>query len=409
MHFLLINHIQNARQSIRRNRIRSALTMLGVIIGIASITAVLSLSSGASKVVSDQVDSIGSNIAIIRPGTTASNLKTMLQPQIDLKYTSSTLTEKDIKTISEIPHVQAIAPLMVLNGLITADSTAPSDSSIIATTPEFAEISKIKVNDGQFLDNGVNKNTVVIGRQLSINIFGTELSIGRTLTIHEQTFTVIGVLSRINEPINYNLVDLDNTAIINFAVGKKINNDVAQIQQININIDSITNQEKTISQINETILKNHNQEKDFSVLTGSQISQPTNQLFYAITGVTAIITIISLIVGGISIMNIMLMTVSERTREIGIRKALGANNTDILWQFLIESLIISISGGIVGYIVGYALAFGLSSFLTFSPIINWQIAAISMAVSLGVGILFGIYPALKASGKDPIESLHQYN
>ena len=409
MHFLLINHIQNARQSLKRNRIRSTLTMLGVVIGIASITAILSLSSGASKVVSNQVDSIGNNIAVIRPGTSTNTIKNILQPQANLKYIASTLTEKDIKSISETPHVQAIAPLMILNGLIKADSVAPSDSTIIATTPDFAEISKIVINDGQFLDDSVNINTVVIGRQLSINIFGTESSIGRTLTIHEHVFTVIGVLARINEPINYNLVDLDNSAIIDFSVGKEINQNIAQIQQINIKIDSITNLDNAVSQVKKTIFVNHNKEIDFSVLNGSQISQPTNQLFYVITGITAIVTIISLIVGGISIMNIMLMTVSERTREIGIRKALGANNNDILWQFLIESLIISISGGIFGYIVGYITAFGLSTFLTFSPIFSWQIAAMAIAISLGVGILFGIYPALKASRKDPIESLHQYN
>lgn len=409
MHFLLINHIQNARQSLKRNRIRSALTMLGVIIGIASITAVLSLSSGASRAVSDQIDSLKNNIAIIRPSTSSDAATSLLQPQVDQKYFASTLTEKDIQSISKTPHVAATAPLMLITGLIKADSVAPSSSSIIATTPEFAKISKIKVNDGQFLDNEVNINTVVIGRQLSINLFGTELSIGRTLTIREKSFTVIGILSRIDEPTNYNLVDLDNTAIINFQVGKEINQGVTQIQQINISVDSVANLSTTVSQVKETILKNHNNENDFSVLTGDQISQPTNQLFYAITGVTAIITIISLIVGGISIMNIMLMTVSERTREIGIRKALGANNTDILWQFLIESLIISLSGGIFGYIVGYAAAFGLSTLLTFSPVINWQIATITMAISLGVGILFGIYPAIKASRKDPIESLHQYN
>ena len=157
------------------------------------------------------------------------------------------------------------------------------------------------------------------------------------------------------------------------------------------------------------LIKNHTNERDFSIFTGDQISQPTGQIFYTIAAVTTAIATISLVVGGIGIMNIMLVTVAERTREIGIRKALGASNSDIMWQFLIESLALSIGGGIAGYIGGYILAFGVSLSLPFYPAVNWQIAAAAIAISIIIGTVFGIYPAIKASRKDPIESLHQYN
>ena len=182
-----------------------------------------------------------------------------------------------------------------------------------------------------------------------------------------------------------------------------------QIQQIDIQADTVTNLNQIIIAINKTLLKNHGGEKDFSVLTGDQISQPTNQLFYAITGVMTVIATISLIVGGIGIMNIMLVTVAERTREIGIRKALGANNTDITCQFLIESLVLSVGGGIIGYFSGYIISFGIGAFLAFYPIITWQIAAIAIFISIIMGTLFGLYPAFRAAKKDPVESLHQYN
>ena len=409
MRFLLLNHIQNANQSLRSRRVRSVLTMIGITIGVASITAILSLSGGASKIISDQINSLGGNIAIIRPGVTTDLIANITQSQTHNNYATSTLTEADITYIKNTPHIQSTAPLMVLSGAIKAESTAPSNSLIVATTPQLADISNLNINEGQFLDKTISKNTVVVGTQLSINVFGTESSIGRILTIRGQPFTVIGILKRINNPINYNSIDFDNAAIINFAVGKELNQNVSQIQQIDVKADSIANLDQAIVAIKKTLLTSHGGENDFSVLIDDQISQPTSQLFYAIAGVTTVIAAISLLVGGLGIMNIMLVTVAERKREIGIRKALGASDSDISWQFLIESLLISIGGGITGYIGGYILAFGISNFLTFDPIINWQIAVVALFISLVMGTLFGLYPAIHAASEDPIESLHQYD
>ena len=409
MRFLWINHIQNAHQSLRSNRVRSILTMLGVTIGVASITTILALSSGASKVVTDQIDSLGNNIAIIRPGAINNSMTKAATTQFGQGYAASTLTESDLVYIRNIPHIKSVAPLMSLTGTIRGDSVAKSVPSILATTPELANISKLRMNQGQFLDETIDQNTAVVGAQLSVDIFGTGLSLGRTFTIHNQTFTVIGVLKRLNDPINYNSIDFDNAAIVNFGAGKKLNQNIAQIQQIDIQADSISNLGQVIIAINKTLLTSHHGENDFSVLTGNQISQPTGQLFYEIAGVTTAVAAISLLVGGIGIMNIMLVTVAERTREIGVRKALGASNSDISWQFLIESLAISVGGGTVGYVVGYALALGISSFLTFEPVISWQIAIVALSISIAMGTLFGLYPAIRAARKDPIESLRQYD
>ena len=407
MRFLLLNHIQNAYQSLRSSRIRSALTMLGVTIGIASITAILALSSGASKIISDQISSVGGNIAVIRPGNVTDPIASITQSGISRDYATSTLTESDITYIKNVANVKSIAPLMVLSGTIKADSVAPNNSPIVASTPNLADISNLQLHEGQFLDNGVNQNVVVIGSDLSVNVFGTESSIGRIISIHNQSFTVIGILKKLNDPMNYNSVDFDNAAIINFANGKKLNNNVSQIQQINVKTNPGADLSVTISDISKALINSHAGEHDFSILTGDQIAKPTSQLFYAIAGGSTAIAAISLIVGGIGIMNIMLVTVAERTREIGIRKALGANNSDISWQFLIESLAISIGGGISGYICGYILAFGISHFLTFDPAFSWEIAAIALSISIVMGTLFGLYPAMRAARKDPIESLYQ--
>jgi ABC-type antimicrobial peptide transport system permease subunit len=389
---------------------RSNLTMLGVTIGVASITTILALSAGASKVVSDQVDALGGNIAVIRPGAPSTDpLTSLTQTKTGRDYAASTLTETDLALIGQIDNVAASAPLMILSGTVKADQTAPDNTPIVATTPELAVISNLDVRVGQFIDDDINPNTAVIGTQLSIDIFGTEESIGKTLTIRGTSFTVIGVLKRMDNPINYNQVDFDNAVIVRFDSGKQLNQGVAQIQQINISSDSVSDLNQVIIDANKALLTSHNSEHDFSILSGDQISQPTSQLFYAIAGVSVAVAGISLLVGGIGIMNIMLVSVTERTREIGIRKALGATNSDITAQFIIESLAIGIGGGISGYILGYILAFAISTFLTFDPVINWQIAGVALFISIVIGTFFGLYPAIRAARKDPIDSLREYN
>lgn len=410
MRFLFINHIQNAQQSLKSSRVRSLLTMIGIAIGVASVTIILSLSGGASKIISNQINSLGGNIIVIRPGSISDNSITSInQIQPNNNYTTSTLKEPDIESISKVPNVKFAAPIMHINVAVKVNSKAIKNASIIATTPQLANISNFKIDKGQFLDDSIIKDTAVIGAKLADNIFGSESSIGRTITIHGHPLTVVGVLKDINNPINYNSVDFDNSVIINFEVGKEIAMGTTQIQQINVKANKISNLDKITKSINEILLKNHSGEKDFSILTGNKISQSTNQLFYTISGVMTAIATISLVVGGIGIMNIMLVTVAERTREIGIRKALGANNIDITLQFLIESLALSLGGGIIGYVIGYIVAFAIGTFIIFEPIFTWEIAGIAILLSAVMGTLFGLYPAIRAARKDPVESLRRYN
>jgi putative ABC transport system permease protein len=404
MRLLIRDHLSNAYESLRSNRTRTFLTCLGVSIGVASITTVLALSNGATGIVKKQIDALEGNIAVIRPAVKASQDVTAQQ-----NFSVSTLSEKDYQEIKKLPSVKTVVPLMIINGTAAKNSVRPTDTSVVASTPDLEHIANLTMGSGQFLDSATNQQTAVIGQQLSIDLFGTELSIGKTFTVRGQTFTVIGVLKRLNDPINFNTVDFDRTAIIHLAAGKQLMNGSTTLQQINIQARDPQSLPKAMDDVSAALNKLHGGDNDFTLLSGSEIAAPTNRLFSLIQGMTVAMAIIALVVGGIGIMNIMLVNVAERTREIGLRKAIGASNGHIIWQFLIESLIISIVGGFGGYVLGYVCAFAISSFLTFDPAISWQIAAVSFALSVGVGIIFGIYPAIKAARKDPIESLRQYH
>jgi putative ABC transport system permease protein len=403
MRLLLSDHLFNAYESLKMNRLRTFLTSLGITIGVASVTIVLALSAGISGVINKQVSSLNGNIAVVRPHATNTGDFTG-QPN----FTPSTITETDYATLKQLPGVEHIAPLMMIPNTPTKGTTKPADSIVIASTPDLQTIADLTVKEGQFLDEITNQQTVVIGEQLSVDLFGTNQSAGQTLTIKGNRFTVIGILKRLNNPVNIHMVDFDHAAIIHLDAGKKLAGAGAPLQQISIQAKDGTQLPSVITAVEASLAESHQGDANYTVISGSDIARPTSQLYTMIQGVSVAIASISLLVGGIGIMNIMLVSVAERTREIGLRKAVGASNAHIIWQFLIESLILGLAGGITGYIAGYLIAFIISTFLTFDPVFTWQIAGIAAALSLGVGVVFGLYPAIKASRKDPIESLRQY-
>lgn len=409
MRLLLIDHVSTAVHSLRSTKIRTLLTTLGVAIGVASVTTILSLSSGITHVISAQVHGLGGNIAVVRPGAPSKDFANLTNPVIQQSFNTSTLSEDDLTAIAQLPDVTDAAPIMIISGTLSAGKTTANNSTLLATTPAFANVSGITIDSGQFIDTVTNPNTAVIGPQLAINLFGTDQPIGQQFTVRGQKFTVIGVLKQNDDPVNFNNVDFNNAAIISLEAGKGFHQGIAQIQQINVRAKNVKALPHVIKEMNNILYQNHQKEHDYSIISGNNIATPTSQLFVAITGIMTAIAAISLIVGGIGIMNIMLVGVAERTREIGLRKAVGASNGNIIWQFMIESLIICLLGAVIGYVGGYIIAFGISTFLTFNPAITWQIAVISLGISLVVGVVFGLYPAVRAARKDPIESLRQYH
>ena len=407
---LFFDHLGDSIRSLRSNRMRTLLTTLGVAIGVASITAILSMSGGIMNVISRQVTSLEGNIILVRPGSPTFNEHMSFATPINQQmFSTSTLTEQDVESIASTKGVKEVAPLMTITGSLKTKDTTLQDKIIVASTPALASIAKLETRDGQFIDSVTNPNTTVIGPQVARNLFGTEQAIGQTFSVRNQLFTVIGVLKGMNDPINFNSIDFDTAVIVNLEAGRSLHNGKSQIQQINVRADSPSAVPSVVTAVEAQLKESRAGEQDFTLVSGQEVARPTNQLFIAVAGVMTAIATISLVVGGVGIMNIMLVNVAERTREIGLRKAIGASNRNILEQFLTESLVVSLAGGIVGYLTGYLIAFGVSRFLTFAPVITWEIAVVALGISVATGVLFGLYPAIRAARKDPIESLRQYH
>lgn len=406
---VLKTNIENAIESLHANRLRTFLTMLGVMIGIASVVVIFSLSGGVGSMISNQIVAEGGALAVVRPKELTANDKNVITSLATSKsFTQSSITNEDLGMISKIKEVSAVAPLANFSAKVRGDGEEKY-ANLLATSPNLDQTVSLKVHEGQFIADSANANTVVLGNQMAIDLFGTTQAVGKEIAMKGEKFIVIGVLTHQSSSINFSNVDFNNTAIIPYETAKRIIGDNLQIQQVNIHAKSINSLGAIQKQIESDLLKKHNGERDFEVLTGKNISHPSDKFIELSTLILAIVASVSLVVGGIGIMNIMLVNVSERTREIGIRKALGANNRHILFQFLTESMIISLGGGLFGYLIGYAFSFGVSMFLPFSPIISWQIALLVCGLSTVVGVIFGLYPAFRAARKDPIVSLRQYS
>lgn len=398
-----------ALQALRMNRARTGLTTLGIVIGVASITLILGLGTGVENTIRNQVGKLDDNVILVASGADASLVDTVKHYNPYSISATTSLTEQDYNTIKLDEHVASIAPVMLLTGSVTSSQEQSRSASIIATTPELASTLKLSVSPGEFVTNTTTRDTAVIGAKLASDLYRSNQVLGQQIVLKGRVHTIIGVLKQTDTPVNFSGIDLDNAVIVSFDDGKSFNQGVAQIQQLLIT----TKPGATLNTVHDTVesivLQNHKNEHDFSVLAGKNIAEHGSTSFQAIVLITALVATVTLIVGGIGIMNIMLVGVSERTREIGIRKALGATNTHVLGQFLIEALVMCVVGGFVGLTLGYGLAYLIALQLAFQPALSWQIAAIGLGMAFATGIIFGLYPAIKAARKDPIESLRQYH
>jgi len=407
---LLVNsHFHLAIDNLRRNRGRTFLSALGIAIGVASIVLILSLTGGINHLISANTDKNNADLVLVRPSTGKNTTENIISEfTSNNQFVKSNLTLEDVKTIGDIPEVSAVSPIASSVSAIKIGDRTVQSVNILATNADLINVVSMHLKNGQFLDSTLSKNIAVLGYDIAMQQFGGAESIAKTFNYNGKNFMVIGVLDKIDDPINYNGIDLDKAIIIDIDYASTFESSI-QIQQINartINTDAVS---KVTESIHNKLTEAKNGDQNFSVITSAEDMHPAGSLLSIVSGMLTLVASISLIVGGVGIMNIMLVSVSERTREIGIRKSVGASSGNILLQFLFESIILSISGGILGFILGYVGAFIISLLTPFAPHISWQILSITGSVSLIVGVLFGIYPAIKAATKDPIASLKYYH
>lgn len=400
----IANLLKIAFKALNNNKLRCFLTMLGIIIGVASVITMLAIGQGSKNSIKAQISEMGSNMIMIHPG----NMQRggVRQSADD----TQTLEVADYEALQTLPGIAAISPTVNSGGqLVNGNNNYPS--TIFGVTPEYLDIRKFKVKDGTlFSANDIKAaaKVCILGKTVVDNLFTNgEDPVGRVIRFGKIPLTVIGVL----EPKGTNSMgqDQDDIVLAPYTTVMKRILAIDYLQGIFASAVDESRTDETIDDITAMLRTRHKikagDDDDFEIRSQQELSEMMNSTGDMMTVLLACIAGISLLVGGIGIMNIMYVSVTERTREIGLRMSIGARSVDILSQFLIEAVIISVSGGIIGILVGVIASWLVNIIARWPVYIQLYSVILSFAVCTITGIFFGWYPARKASGLDPIEAL----
>ncbi|HZS06538.1 MAG TPA: ABC transporter permease [Blastocatellia bacterium] len=404
MDILMIFRI--AFRALARNKMRSALTMLGIIIGVAAVIAMVSIGQGAQASVQAQIASVGTNLLFVgagsqnvggvRSGTGATN--------------SNTLTVEDIEAIKrEIPSVAMASPTVNTRAqLVFANQNW--NTSVTGVSEQYPQIRKWLVQAGEFFteaDVRTAARVIVLGATVAENLFPGTDPIGQMVRVRELPFRVVGVMARRGQDAQGR--DQDDVALAPFTTVQKKLLAITYVQFANVSAISPAATYTAQDQITDLLRQRHklapNQENDFFVRNLTDVAEAADETNRIMTLLLSSIASVSLLVGGIGIMNIMLVSVTERTREIGIRMAIGARSSAVRTQFLIEAIVLSLTGGMIGIVLGLAISIVIPKMLGWPTLVSFAAIIGSVIFSAAVGIFFGYYPARKAAGLDPIEAL----
>lgn len=400
----LFESVKMAAKTLVANKMRSTLTLLGIAIGNAAVIATIGVGEGAENFVAQQVESLGTNLLFVVPGSPKAQTRPVSRPQ--------TLVLEDAKEIAaQVPSVQAVAPQLNSNQRVTYRSNNKS-TALVGVTPEFLSVRKFDVERGRFfteLDLKRNEQVAVLGSEVAEKLFGNTDPIGRQIRIKNLSFVAIGVMQPKGSTFGSNQDDaiyLPLTTMANRIVGNKSPYGT-QISFIAVSVAEESKMKLAQFQVENLLRLRHQivDEDDFTVRNQKDLQQTTGAITGALTILLGAIASISLGVGGIGIMNIMLVSVTERTKEIGLRKAIGASQQDILTQFTIEAIVLSFAGGLVGTIVGVSGIVLISSLTPFEAGISGTAIALATGVSGATGLFFGIVPAKRAAKLDAIVAL----
>lgn len=382
-----------AFKAITANKLRSFLTTLGITIGVFAIIVLVSIGSGLQSYITNEISSLGSNVIFVLPGNSG-GLGSVLSNKLTVQD-SKDLERRMIATAKVTPELRQIETIKYKN-------VKDKGAFVIGASAQYPEVVQtVKIVQGNFFSPGqesAGANVAVIGQTVYTKFFNGQNSIGKRIFLGNKLYTIVGVLGKIG---SFAGVDADNNAIVPIEVASK-QYGINSVARIDVSANSPELLPIVIRQINQTLLKKLTSD-DYSIETADSlvatISNITNMLSLALGGIAGI----SLLVGGIGVANIMLVSVTERTREIGLRKALGAKRNDILKQFLIEAIMLSVTGGIVGIALGMSVSIVIAILLV-STVTLWSVI-LAFGFSVAIGIIFGMAPAIRASKLNPIDAL----
>jgi putative ABC transport system permease protein len=406
----LLEIVRVALRGLRANRLRTGLTMLGIAIGVGAVILLVAVGTGSSKAVSDRINKLGTNTLTIfsqggarsRSGQTGTGTATR----------TAELTTADVKALQDTvqnPDIATVAPVVSASSITgTYNGSTHSPATFTGTTPNYADIRDYKVAAGNFFtdaDVDSKSRVVVLGQTVVSSLFGNEDPIGKTVTFGTTKFTVIGVLSAKGSD---GQTDSDDIVFAPYTtVQETLTGRSTSLSQIIVQAASSKKTDAASAEVTATLRTTHklsgSASNNFQVLNQASLletSNSTNRVFTVLLGAVAAI---SLLVGGIGVMNIMLVTVTERTREIGIRKAIGAKKADILGQFLVEAVLVSVLGGLAGVMAG--LVGSRFTIVGVHPVVAPYSIALAFGVAVAVGLFFGMYPANRAAALRPIDAL----
>jgi ABC-type antimicrobial peptide transport system permease subunit len=390
--------------SLTANKVRSGLTILGIVIGIASVIAMISIGQGASTQIQGNIESLGSNLLTIVPGSVRPGMGIVSSG----RGSAQTLKNEDVDVILKINGVDAVSPEVSRRFQVVSPSGKNTNSTVLGVTANYAYVRNVSMKDGVFISDAQNRSlarVAVLGPQVAEDLFGDEDPIGKGIRINKINFYVIGITAPRG---GGGFVNYDDMIYVPLLTMQKVLAGVDYLSAMAIKVQD----KNLISDVRDEIIyalaEKHRvdpQNPDFTIVSQEDILGTLNQVINTFTIFLASVAGISLLVGGIGIMNMMLTAVTERTREIGLRKAIGAKERDITLQFLIESVALTFIGGIIGILLGAGISILISKFVGITTTVSLFSILLSFGVSALVGIIFGYYPAYRAAKLNPIEAL----
>lgn len=391
--------------SIVANKMRSLLTMLGIIIGVAAVIALVSIGYGVRQQIQDSISSLGSNLLMIYPGAPRTP---GVRPTAD---SQKTLKIGDYNTIVKLSDVDMASPVSAGSSYILIYTSKNWTTQVMGVNGNFQYINNWTLKSGRFItDSQVQRRerVAVIGNTVATNLFGTEDPVGKDIRIKNNPYKVVGVLEPKGSGSFGN--DQDDVVYIPYTTGMERLQGVDYLRMIYVKGKDGVDLNRLQSDIENIVRVRHNIKNpamdDFNVRNMATVMQTMEETTGTMTLFLGAVAAISLVVGGIGIMNIMLVSVTERTREIGVRKALGATYRVIVMQFLIEAVVISLIGGLIGIVVGIGASKLIATFTSMKTVISMGPILLSFGFSMAIGLIFGLYPARKAAKLNPIDALH---